>query len=1370
MASSSEPKRTYDVFLSSSRYDEIEIPGFSSRLAAALDGARISTFGSSKELGKEEHMPPALAKVIEESHIAIIIFRGDFASSICCLEEVVKIMECKEQRGLRVFPVFCLMDPSEVMSLYMEAMHRHESKFRKDSLEVSRWKEALSDARRLSGWHFRPSDDESELLQNIVNEISRCLNQTPLRVARHLVGIDSRVDKLKSMLNLESDDDAVMVGVWGQPGIGKTALARALYCAIFRQFEGSCFLENVREASKDSKDLVLLQEKLLSEVLSLQRRSEVSSPDRGINLIRQRLNHKKVLLVLDDVDDLRQLNALAGEGMWFGNGSRIIVTTRDERLLTRHGIAQDHVYEVKALSDTEARSLLEYHVFNRTRQELDVGKDLMGYVMNYARGIPLALEVLAFLLRSKRSANKRESTLEELFKSPWTTTTVKDVLMLSYGKLREEDKEIFLHIACFFNGWNSKYVKKILQCCFPPEVQLQTLIDKGLRVLIDMALISIDECGIIRVLESAQSMGMDIVKHECRDDPERRSRLWLYDDVVRVLSKDMEDCAVKAIVLEPPEPTKTHIGSDAFTKMSSLKLLIVRNVHNSFQGPMCLPNGLRLFEWAGWAPSIPELSSYPKELVSDRKKKRKELMGLDTITVVPKQSQTSVATVEHVIGIDDRVKDVIKLLQVEDDKVRVRIIGIHGTSGMGKTTIAKAAYNRLSSYFDSCSFLAEIGETAKNGGGIRFMQTKLISDILKRDDVDVASFEGGIMFFRDVFRCIKVLIVLDDVEDESHLHDLLGDQLDWFGPGSWIIVTSEDGEIFKKYVSRGLAHTLEVKGMDNDQALELLWKHASAIDSSIRDYLQFKKHIIEATGQVPFVSEVIGTFLRGKQILDWWKIEDSIKPRNSLGRSLKDCREILEICYEALHDKQKEMFWDIAWFANGVDSRVALYMWPDQDLSSSPPVLMPLAKIGGDNMLWMHRMLKDLSRTMHQEGANDPGSRSRRYMRVAYLEEFSKKEGMEEVEALCFDLKTLDTPTFEETVFKSMPNIRFLKLDRASMTGNFANVFPKLRWLRWQGCPREFKAAEFSLTELVILDLSWSKVVDDWGGWTLMKMEQLKVLNLTGCADLLISPKFSGFLNLEILILERCSRLVYLDPSIGDLKKLLCLNLKSCTELNRLPAELGGLEALKEILIDGTSVEEIPLKGYSKELETLSASNCLSLNLLDGVGELVKLRRLSLRNCHWIQELPVSIGQSPLEELDISGTGILELPDSFRNLQRLSVLKMDSCFISEFPSFLWLLQSLEEIHASLCRNLEGGIPGDIFRLKNLRILRLRNSAISSLPRQIEFLSKLETLDVLHCDMLHELPKLPSSLVIVHLSPKLKEKVSHRFGRCCFITV
>ncbi|KAK3431284.1 hypothetical protein EUGRSUZ_E02647 [Eucalyptus grandis] len=115
--------------------------------------------------------------------------------------------------------------------------------------------------------------------------------------------------------------------------------------------------------------------------------------------------------------------------------------------------------------------------------------------------------------------------------------------------------------------------------------------------------------------------------------------------------------------------------------------------------------------------------------------------------------------------------------------------------------------------------------------------------------------------------------------------------------------------------------------------------------------------------------------------------------------------------------------------------------------------------------------------------------------------------------------------------------------------------------------------------------------------------------------------------------------------------------------------------------------------------------------LPDVIRELVKLRLLSLRNCRCIRELPESTGRlgSSLEELDIWGTSVSQLPDSFGNFQGLRVLKMDYYFPREFPNFIGRLLSLEEMHASLCRSLKGEIPGDIGKLIHLRILRLQYS-------------------------------------------------------------
>ncbi|KAL3746404.1 hypothetical protein ACJRO7_015373 [Eucalyptus globulus] len=719
----------------------------------------------------------------------------------------------------------------------------------------------------------------------------------------------------------------------------------------------------------------------------------------------------------------------------------------------------------------------------------------------------------------------------------------------------------------------------------------------------------------------------------------------------------------------------------------------------------------------------------------------------------------AIAAVQNVVGIDDRAKQITDLLEMEVND-EVRIIGIYGTDGIGKKTLAKAVYDQISSCFDSCSFLAEVKGTTQNSQGIQFLQNKLICDILERDHED-SSFDETIEDFVDIFHEMKVLIVVDAVEKPSDLHAIVGDQLDWFGPGSRIIVTSQNEEILKEYDS-DKAPTYMVTELDDGQAFKLFCKHAFRMQSSIPDFDGLSNCIVKATEKLPLAVEVVGSFLRGKSIQEWEMMEKSMKARlMSSQKTTVGLQELLDICNGELDHQQKDIFLDIACFISGVDARIASYMWPNC-YPSSGCILMPLAKIGENNELQMHRLLRRLGkRIFEQEGSGDPIGRK------FYIQE----KGMENVEALLFD--------FTAEYFEMMPELRFLKLDNAKLSGNFGGAFGSLRWLCWQRCPLDFSAKNFVLTELVILDLSWSKVTEDWEGWSEIKMEKLKVLNLTGCPDLLFTPDFSSYKDLEILILERCSHLVKLHPSIGSLQRLVSLNLKFCCQLNGLPVELGRTTALKELFIDQTSVREIPISiGNLKRLKILSGFKCFPLThlprsisyltalselLLDGakmielpssLGELLNLRRLSLRDCHCLKKLTDSIGRMwSLKELDISGTCFSGLPNSIRYLESLTVLRMDSSFVRAFPKEIGNLTELEELHASWCRSLKGAIPGNIKGLRHLRSLMLGHSRISSLPPEISTITGLHTLDLIQCNEIEELPKLPPSLICLRVSSK-----------------
>ena len=92
-------------------------------------------------------------------------------------------------------------------------------------------------------------------------------------------------------------------------------------------------------------------------------------------------------------------------------------------------------------------------------------------------------------------------------------------------------------------------------------------------------------------------------------------------------------------------------------------------------------------------------------------------------------------------------------------------------------------------------------------------------------------------------------------------------------------------------------------------------------------------------------------------------------------------------------------------------------------------------------------------------------------------------QGTEKIEALCLNFQWHISDNLTPEDFESMPNIRFLQMDHADIAGDFANIYSKLRWLRWRGCPRRLQATNFHLGNLTILDLSWSKVTKDWEGW-----------------------------------------------------------------------------------------------------------------------------------------------------------------------------------------------------------------------------------------------------------------------------------------------
>ncbi|GKC25493.1 Toll/interleukin-1 receptor domain-containing protein [Tanacetum coccineum] len=424
------------------------------------------------------------------------------------------------------YPVFYDVEPTEIRKqsgAVEKAFEEHKNKE-----AAVKWREALNEASNLAGWE----------LKNTANGVDG-----------NLVGMEMRINEVLSSLEFGTED-VRMIGIKGFGGGGKTTLARAVFDQISNQFEGKSFVENVREVSESSSGLKELQKQILTDIT-------VSSVSGGKNKMVQMMRRKKVLVVLDDVTDTKQLEALAGASNWFKPGSRIIITTRDEQVLVAHRVNFIHnfVHKINLLSPNEAICLFSRYAFGR-EIPIEGYEDLSRKVVQYAAGLPLTIKVLGSFLCGQKEPEWKDA-LERLKTIPLKETM--KILELSYNALEDDYKEIFLDVACLLKGWYKKDAVRALESCgFHAR--------NGLRVLEQKSLITISKDGKLGMHDHIEEMGMN------PNEPERHGRLWIEEEIVDIMANNMGTQVTECLKLEPYGLT-SEISMKGLANMKKLRYL-----------------------------------------------------------------------------------------------------------------------------------------------------------------------------------------------------------------------------------------------------------------------------------------------------------------------------------------------------------------------------------------------------------------------------------------------------------------------------------------------------------------------------------------------------------------------------------------------------------------------------------------------------------------------------------------------------------------------------------------------------------------------------------------------------------------------------
>nr|GEV46182.1 hypothetical protein [Tanacetum cinerariifolium] len=774
-----------------------------------------------------------------------------------------------------------------------------------------------------------------------------------------------------------------------------------------------------------------------------------------------------------------------------------------------------------------------------------------------------------------------------------------------------------------------------------------------------------------------------------------------------------------------------------------------------------------------------------------------------------KKYSTNSSADGKLVGMETRIRDVLSSLEIGTQDVRM--IGIKGMGGGGKTTLARAVYDQISNHFEGKSFVDNVREVSNPSlSGLKKLQKRILKDVLNKKDITFGGVHDGKNMLKDMMSRRKILVVLDDVDCIEQLEALVGEP-NWFKSGSRHIITTRDEHVL-------LAHRVnfvhDINLLSSTEAICLFSRYAFQTEIPTREYEELSGKVVQYAHGLPLTIKVLGSFLCDQKVSEWI---DVIKRLKTI--PLKATMEKLELTYNGLEEDYKEIFLDVACILKGWDKEDAIMALESRGFRAKIGLRVleqrSLITYDRNGRLGMHDHLEEMGRNIvRRSHPDEPQRHSRLWIKeeIEYIL-LTNHLGTPATKCLWFylpgfgaeiaikgeNLVGLELGKSNIVNFGKMEKKRFLKIKHSKLRTFDLRLAPNLESLIIGYC-YDFEDLHIPAdhhSKLEHLELADSKLKTIHLGST----PNLEELTLKGCNDLveLVMPAESLKLkklnlshsklmtihlgstpNLEELTLYGCNDLTI---HLGSTPNLEELTLESCNDLVELhmPAEIPKLEyldlnhsKLKSLHLGNTpNLEKLKVKGCNDLVELHMPAEILKLEYLNlshlklkslRLGNTPNVKKLKVKGCNDLVELEMPVESLKLAFIYLMGSKLTNLHlGSTPNLEVLTLYGSNDLVELEMPVESLKNKKLNPSHSKLktihlksTPNLEElTLNGcnDLVELEmpveslKLKKLNLSHSKLKTI--HLGSISNLEELTLYGCNDLVEL-EMPVE------SPKLKK--------------